>query len=329
MKTETIRFSAFASCVLALLARTHAQSTTSELIERARVVVTKLTSVPPRMAGVLVPSPPSTSNPSSHVVIAFGEQFVHFGLDGQLRGYADLSARTREEQAPGSSPLAVDANAFSAAERILGSIDEGGGFERKSIKRSRGLIYVGLAAKPYGYWSDGGNQALVTLMEGSGRVREVMLSRGWTFEPPNIHVTPEQAVDKAVAALGGSRANWQYRLEYTTWASSRAPAEIQSLHAKKTMRLHYNLWSDLRSAAYVDSVTGTLFDPITPEDWAERRVQRGLPPNDPIGKIDKISSGFSKVESRPVHPALLVGAGFGLGVAVFFAWSRLRTRKGH
>jgi hypothetical protein len=73
----------------------------------------------------------------------------------------------------------------------------------------------------------------------TGRVIELGISRGWTYEPPNVKIAKHDAIAKALQTFGVKEKAWTCELSYWAVGNSEAPSELQQMYASKVARLHY------------------------------------------------------------------------------------------
>ena len=188
---------------------------------------------------------------------------VSFTGDGKLLGFRDMSDWANKPSS-GREKFASDDRAWQLLYSLLGTLDPPKGLTERSLSRVN-LPYAYefvLLPKPYGYGSQGGNSVYCRMNRVTGRVSVFRVSRGWSYEPPNVRVTKEQALEQAFEKFGAPNEKWTCALKYWAVGSEEAPIESRKMYARKTLRLHYvlNRRYLVHQALLVDSVTGKVVD---------------------------------------------------------------------
>lgn len=205
------------------------------------------------------------SNPPSILVTIDERVNVIMRTDGSFRSYSNPRPKTDRSGSP--DHLADDESAWRAAEAILAKFEVPTGLARHRIVReleqehANAAVYCHFNTRPYGYQSWAGNSASVRLDQTDGTPTRVIISSGWTYEPPNIRVSQQQAITKAQEVYGGSAEEWHVELMYMVGASQDLPQYIREMAANKIQRLCYSLSRDTPDNSYgvwVDSVTGQV-----------------------------------------------------------------------
>lgn len=202
--------------------------------------------------------------PFEVIHVGFEEAVVYLDSFGQFQGFVNLSREAQQPRGGAPDKYVSDDAAWNALDAILTHFDAPQNLLRTRLVRESGAgkpyaMQYTMGPRPNGFEADGGNQVTAAMHRITGRVLAISMTRGWTYEPPNIRVTAESAIATARVVYGGSVQDWQAILKYCTVAKPDAPAYTRALHANKTMRLYYDVWSD-RGNATVDSVTGEIVD---------------------------------------------------------------------
>jgi hypothetical protein len=160
--------------------------------------------------------------------VTFGEAIVFLYGSGQFKGFANLSGESRLPNSGGPDKYASDADAWNALDAILFGIDLPSGLTRKKLVRESrvGQPFVmrfTMHPRPNNYEADGGNQVNATIHRITGRVLSLSVARGWTYEAPNVRISPEEAIAATRVVHGGSVQDWQTNLKYMTVANTNAP----------------------------------------------------------------------------------------------------------
>lgn len=240
-----------------------AQINDAEAIARARLYAGRLApevlSQSPRVEREEFPDAPG--GPTQFVRVDFGDVILTLLGDGSLAGYSNFGA-----VAPvtgGADRYRDDEDAWRALESVLHEVGVADGLARKALVRASNdmrpnEVNFAMAARPYGYESDGGNVAHAVVHRVTGRIVSLYVGKGWQYEPPNIVVSEETAINNVRLVHGGNAGEWNVSMRYATFADSNAPEHVRQMRSEKTMRLHYVLHSPSIGTAFVDSVTGDI-----------------------------------------------------------------------
>ena len=285
----------------------------------------------------------AAGGPVALIYISFGEVNVTLHSSGEFQSFSNLSASVRRHEAGAPDLFATDDAAWEALESMLTQVDLPSGLTRKKLVRATGngndfAFRYTMNPRPHGYEADAGNQVWAEIHRTTGRLLSLSVVRGWTYEEPNVRVTPEDAVSAVRLAHGGAIQDWQSKLSYMSVARPDAPEYARNMRANKTMRLHHTVWS-VRGTARVDSVTGDIVDFASSAD-------AGHPPKigASIGGVsdEVILAGDGQTANKatrsedednggavrftPVAKKVLLVIGVALLVAVV-AWQVLRSKQ--
>ena len=201
--------------------------------------------------------------------VQFEEVVVALESDGTFIGFYNMSGPALEPKRGGPDKYVTDEEAWRALEDVVANLHLNlpPGLERDEIRRQDGetsdFVYkFYMRPRPHGYDHSEGNYLAAELHRITGRVLGLGVSRGWTYEPPNVRVSESQAVERAVETFGGEPSEWRVQLKYDSMAYDRAPAYFRPMICQQVMRLMY-LISSGRGTVMVDSVTGSVLDSWT------------------------------------------------------------------
>lgn len=231
------------------------------------------------------------------------DDFVVFLTDsGEFRALTDMGGERRTIQASEPDRYPTDEEAWQALEALLADFELPSGLTRKNLVRDApgGEPYIMrfiMQPRPYGYEADGGNAVHASMHQKTGRLRSLRISNGWTYEPPNIRISREQAIETARNDRGGRAEEWQSVLRYAVIGDPDAPASARELRANKKLRLYYDLWSP-HGNTRIDSVTGEVIESIAPDEVA--RVATTAPPSDRSSKEDGSASPIAPLSDTEV-----------------------------
>jgi hypothetical protein len=147
------------------------------------------------------------------LLVFFDEVMIGLESDGTFIGCSNMSAASHLPKGGAPDKYRTDEEAWRALEDVIASLDLDlpAGLERSSVRRMGGsggdeeygdYVYsFYMRPKPYGYEHSGGNYLAAEMHRITGRVLSLSVARGWTYEPPDIRVTQEQAIAKAISVL--------------------------------------------------------------------------------------------------------------------------------
>ncbi len=142
-----------------------------------------------------------------YVEVSDGLAAVRLDSKGLFTGYIDLKPNTSSSPV-GARPVNTEADAWVAFDRIKGAIDASEGQIVRNAERMDARPgppaqwLVATRPMPNGYPTMGGNEVKASIREQDGRFLLVSVSRGWTFEAPNIKVSKEASLDKGFRGCG-------------------------------------------------------------------------------------------------------------------------------
>lgn len=200
--------------------------------------------------------------------VNFDDFVVFLTESGEFRALANMGGERRVIGGSEPDKYQTDEEAWRALEAILADFEIPSGLTRKELVRNApgGEPYIMrfvMHPRPYGYEAEGGNAVHASMHQKTGRLRSLRISKGWTYEPPNVRISQEQAINSTTLAYGGEPEDWQVSLQYRSFAKPNVPEYVRALSANKTMRLFYALWGS-RGEVRIDSVTGEIVDFISP-----------------------------------------------------------------
>lgn len=230
--------------------------------------------IAPSVSREMVDSP---GGPTPVIEVSFGEVFVRLNQSGELRSYTNLSPERPIDRAE-PDRYSTDEQAWQAIEAIITELPVPTGLTRKSFERNAPggpphIMRFFMHPRPYGYKTNGGNTLSADMHQKTGRVNAIRVSRGWTYEPPNLRITTEQAIELARLAHGGTGQDWQADIRYASFGRATVPQYLRTLHTSKTMRLFYFVWGP-RGEVRVDSVTGEIIEFISPDQVGSSHGER-------------------------------------------------------
>ncbi len=233
--------------------------------------------------------PDIPGGPDQRVSVYFGDALVWLNGAGTFSGFTNGSAQ--EPVTGGVNRWASDEEAWRALESMLGEFEIANGLTRKTLERASNdmrpnEVNFTLAARPYGYEADGGNVAYAVVHRVTGKIISLHVGRGWQYEPPNILVSEETAINNVRLAHGGTVGDWSVSMRYTTFADRDAPEYVRQMRLGKTMRLHYVLYSPPIGTAFVDSVTGDIVHFGSTDEVAGSRKPIEGGPSDQMSAAD-------------------------------------------
>lgn len=294
-----MRSFAFALCLALLGSFATAQIDDARAIALARPIVARFApealDAKPQVRHESMPKAPG--GPVESVCVVFGRVGVWFEGAGEFTRF--VSGITGQPKGSAPTKYKTDAEAWKAVEAVLVGFDVPEGLTNKRLQRSTrngepSTIWFTLEPQPYGYEANEGNFVRATIHQKSGRLMRLEISRGWTHEPPNVRISPEQVIETVRLAHGGKAKDWKASLSYFSAYDPYATGQ-QSVIPTKTKRLFYSLWSN-RGTARADSVTGKIIDFQAP---LRTSVYRAPPANPkpkpaPVIRPEPISSNQEK-----------------------------------
>lgn len=240
--------------------------------------------------------------------------------DGTFVSYTDFR---RKEPEPGPGRYPTDAEAWRAAEALIARFDPPQGLVRDEIKRQNEtvpVIYCFFNERPYGYRSEAGNTS-VCFQKSDGAVLSLIVSKGWSYEPPNIRISEAEAKAIACQRMGGAPPDWDYRISYMAGSSPSFPEGIRRLAAQRIARLVYWMVNRTnRDGIIIDTVTG---DVLTEMRVGHRGTETGgigsvgaadvpQPARDASGQASSASPWLNRLLIIIGLVAVLVGVGYAL-----------------
>lgn len=284
------------------------------------------------------------NNPeSSFIEVNDGEAMVRLSPPGSFKGFSELDPR---ELIDGENQKGLtEAQAWVRAEKILANLDAPSGLTRLSSRKKQagngppGMYQMVFAPRPHGFIAESGNVAFVHIKQSTGQVVFAAISRGWTYESPNVQIAPEQAKLIAAKVEGGDPSDYASAIKYYASAAQSAPASFRKLFDGKVMRLCYILDAQGKSVI-VDSVTG---DVVTSGKHGGS-AQSGVKSSKLVSKSNTLDLNRSAVasESSFVKPAeskdsdkprssdipagLFLGVGVAAGIALSVLLFAVRKR---
>jgi hypothetical protein len=239
-------------------------------------------------------------NPENgRIMISDGHIFVGLSDDGKFVSFTGRML----DPSRGSNRFRNEEEAWAFAGELVAKLEPPAHLERRRFDRLPGttkrMRFV-FNQKPYGFWASGGNSATIILRESDGGVLTAVLSRDWTFEPPNLMVTENEARQTASGVFEIEPAQWLVELEYKVGASDDEPQYMREMAAARQARLCYNLsgvHGEKPVAVVIDSVTGAIV-------W---QGTGGLHPHasqfaERMGDLDKIRTSAGPVSTDLIAP---------------------------
>ncbi|HRI43376.1 MAG TPA: hypothetical protein PLL78_14790 [Fimbriimonadaceae bacterium] len=229
--------------------------------------------------------------------VNFDDFVVFLTESGEFRALANMGGERRVIEGSEPDKYATDEEAWRALEAILADFEVPSELTRKELVRNAPggepfIMRFVMHPRPYGYEAQGGNAVHASIHQKTGRLRSLRISKGWTYEPPNIRISREQAIEIARNDLGGLAEDWQYVLRYAVVGDPDAPASARELRANSRLRLYYDLWSSYGNTR-IDSVTGEVIESIAPNE-----VARGATTAPPPGRSSKEDSSEGPTSTR-------------------------------
>lgn len=277
-----------------------AQIGDAEAVARARPIVARFASEDATSPPQLFRETMETAWGRTEIVhVNFGDFVVWLEGSGDLKGFGGPSRGPFENRGGEPDRYPTDEGAWRALETVLADLHLGDGLTRKELERDgRGgaplTMRFTMQPRPYGYETDGGNTVRAEIHRITGQVISLSIARGWTYEAPNVRVSPEQAIETTRLSHGGEAAEWRVRLKYSGTADPNAPAYTRQLRSNKVMRLYYSVWSS-RGSALVDSITGDIVEFISPQQVGSANGLKG----DTATTKSTTSTDNKVVPSRP------------------------------
>lgn len=252
-----------------------------------------------------------------YIVVSYGTASISFLASGEVTGLS-IDGRAIEPREAEPEAFRSDEEAWQAVESLLAELDFDlpTGLERESLEREeqgyKEFVYTFyLRPRPFGYGNSSGNYVCVQLHRVTGRVRHLSVSRGWQYETPNVRITEEQAVQKAIEIYGGSSSDWRGRqLRFSTVNYDRAPAYLKPLIEQRVMRLMYTV-SSSKGSVMIDSVTGDVVD-----SWQIEGAENDGKHARGSGQESDTAASESSDRNMTLLPVALGGL-IGLGVVVY------------
>ena len=269
------------------------------------------------------------SNPPSILVTIDERVNVFLRTDGSFRNYSNPRLKTDRSGSP--DLLSDDETSWRAAEAVLAKFELPDGLERHRIVRQESTDYIPATvhcffnARPFGYQSWAGNTARVLLDQSDGTPIEVSISSGWTYEPPNIRVSQQQAIAKAQDVYGGSIEDWHVELMYLKGSNRGMPEYMREMAANKIQRLWYSASRDSQDTTYlvlIDSVTGHVFPYGT--TGSTQKPNATYSNESPRAESQKKPPTGDKNRSSGLLPYSIVA--FVVAFGGFAVWMMLRSR---
>jgi hypothetical protein len=265
-----------------------------------------------------------------YLQVFFGEVSVGLMESGEFLSYADSRGGSPRDGAPDKH--ATEEEAWAALEETLSEVDLGAAedlhrssFTQQGSAYSDSVNVFYFRPRPYGYEHSSGNYVAAVVHRITGKLIGLSVARGWTYEAPDIRVTEEQAVQKAIEQRGGQPADWVGRqLRYASMDYERAPEYLKPMIARQEMRLMY-IMSAKRGVVMIDSVTGAVVDTWQYDD-AEGRGTSSGGAEDARPRPESESGLEGDRRSPWLLPVLGVGALFVVGFGVVVAKARRRGR---
>ncbi len=183
---------------------------------------------------------------TSTISVQSGEVVVRLDSEGTLRGYSDLGD-SRTEPSRGTERFSSNEQVWSFVERLLPALDAPSDLTRVKIERRGGdgsgkpTFLLRFEQRPFGYKAQAGNIVSCFVHRITGRILELHIGRGWTYEAPNIQIDAGTAKASAATTLGGNASDWNYVLEYDTSPDTATAPQIRELNGRKIMRLCFEI----------------------------------------------------------------------------------------
>ncbi len=261
------------------------------------------------------------------VRVYIDEAWISLQSTGRLSG---ISIGGEQLRPRGGSPdkYRTDEEAWNALDEVINRLDLDlpPGLKRSELTKlesDQGQDYAYLfymRPDSHGYENSMGNYLAAELHRITGKVLHISVARGHTYEAPNIRITEEQAVAKAVAKLGGSPADFTGReLKYFSMSYDEAPDYFKELIRNKVMRLMY-LMSAPQGTAMIDSVTGDLVTTMHIDSSPGKPVKKSVATSAKLK--EKVQDSSEQSSLAPIAIAGLVAL-FAVAMAAF----RMRSRR--
>lgn len=249
--------------------------------------------------------------PGSFWRIGFDDASISLETSGLLQHYG-WGGKYDPKKLPPGDPFVDDEAAWEFAEDALAPFSVPDGLYRDRIRREpeqdlrAATVSLFFEVRPNGYPTNGGDSAHVTVRNRDRKIISVSISRGWSYESPNIKISETQAIEIAANHTKSSRDGWKTEVRYMIGAGAGAPESIRQLSEQRTFRLCYNVFSN-RGNVVIDSVTGDVVAFMVPAGRAT-----GSPPvtsKKPSAKVEKVPVP-SKVYAHPKYKPIPKAAGF-------------------
>ncbi len=272
-------------------------------------------------------------------VFLFNAEEVQMNLswDGRLLSFNDWSAQATEPRS-GPEKYKTDEEAWQALESMLQKLDVPKDLTDRRLERIEppGTDYAysfELSPRPHGFGSQGGNSVVCWLQRVTGRVIRLGISRGWTYEPPNVKVTKEQAIANASVLFPAKGESWSAELKYWAVGNPGAPAELREMYARKLARLHYVVTRKkyvgipakrmLSECVLVDAVTGNVSDS---GDFLTTFESLGQP-SGPQPAVSDNEGNWPAVKNPPARPQTMWYAAGATIASIAIVWLVFRNRR--
>lgn len=240
-----------------------------------------------------------TVGPYATWIVNFGDAMIMMELTGLLASFtADVKS---DENHPHRDPFVNDEAAWEFAEDVLAPLGVAEGLHRVTLEREPSYVNLHFGTRPFGYPAMGGNSASVSVRKRDRKVTSLGISRGWSYEAPNIKVTEAQAIATAKKHLKAFSDGWTTGLSYWVIYVPEASDAVRQLYEQRTSRLFYDVWSE-EGSVLIDSITGEVATTGRPDPDAV----------EPVGKsttILEIAAFPSKIYAHPKYKPIPKTAG--------------------
>lgn len=240
--------------------------------------------------------------PGSFWDVSFDDASVMLDRSGLLQQYG-WGGKYDPKKLPPGDPFVDDEAAWEFAEDALAPFSVPEGLYRDSIRRDpeqdlrAATVSLFFEVRPNGYPTNGGDSAHVTVRNRDRKIIAVSISRGWSYESPNIKISETQAIEIAANHTKSSRDGWKTEVRYMIGAGAGAPESIRQLSEQRTFRLCYNVFSN-RGNVVIDSVTGDVVAHRVPASSAASTPQANS--KKPSARVEKVPVP-SKVYAHPKY----------------------------
>ncbi len=310
-------------CVALMCSHVHAQMTEDQAILEARRYIS---SWAPENLGatpvVLRDTMEVRGMAIEYFMIHFGDAVATLLDDGALISYYNMSSAVANPPGRDRDRYVTDEQAWDALEETITTVDLPSGLERSKLEREdrEGQRYAykfTMKPSPYGYADSGGNLLVAELHRTTGRVLSMSVVSGWTYEAPDVRVSEQAAIAKAVAHSGGEPSEWRTNLKYSTTAYESAPEYFKPLIEQQVMRLLYVVEKyDVQSGTkvvVVDSVTGSVIGSATYAVDSHSGVRADAAslnkPADQAAESGRVGTGETAAKPGPTPPFMALAIG--------------------